>query len=299
MIMEKAHMAKHPHPRSKNTPPRPIWTGISSRDDVGGRVPVGQGPDPVSRQQVPAVARGHGDQYANLVLPAAYAPLPADWMRGYLRSCSPRSRIAAAGADVALIVCIIGFCAEHQACFDGQVARLRRLFQKAFPLKHRPRVAEELTRTATQLQVLDDLGMVGFVTGLLKLGGRLAKKHARSLRGEYVDFGELIPRAERTGGVLERKAIGWANLMDVRYLLSGNRGARATSVLNECAGAVAALLRRAGVTGPAVFKYTTRLLAPAFHHSTTSKAVYMRLKRRAEGWPLRNAHTPRWRSNVP
>jgi hypothetical protein len=224
------------------------------------------------------------DRYTRLRLPRAYVALTPSWMRAYLRHPDVRpalTLIADQGVDVALLSCLIGFCAEHQAYFDRQGERVRQLFREALTLKRRPRLARELKWCATQLRVLAEAGMIGSVNGWLKMRCRLPKDRLRTRSGEYVDFAEVIPRLQALAAFLDRKEIGLRNVVDARYLLSGRRGARPASAFEEGAFLVTELLRHAGFAYPVMHDHAKTLLGPAFAHYTSAKAIYMRLKRRA------------------
>jgi hypothetical protein len=277
------------HPAADTSGPvsiRPIWTRNSFVDDLRRArsrwthaAPIGFGVTDFPRWRAAVV-----DRYAGLALPNAYVPLTANWMHAYLDRPEVRTtleRIAAAGSNAALIASLIGFCAEHQAYFDREGRALRTLFQEVIALQDRRRIAQEIAWAATQLQVLADRGLVGFANGWLRLRRRLPKTASRPRRGEAVVFAELLPELKGLAAFLGAQTLGWADLPDLRFLLSGKRGARNLSVLDECIAQVTALLRQTRITERDLYGYTATLLGPAFVH-LSSKAVYMRLRRRAE-----------------
>jgi hypothetical protein len=278
-------MAPHPGCPFHRKSVRPDWNRNAFADDVDRARSrwARSRPIPFPVRNYPRWSKAVIDRYVSLRLRDAYVSLTAAWMRAYLTDPEVRATLtdlANRGADVASICCLVGFCAEHHRSFSATSAAIRQLLREVLTLKRRPHLARELTWCATELQRLADLGMVGFVGGWLKMRKRLPRGHPRSRSGDYVDFAEVIPRLQRLAEFLGRREIGWANLLDARYLFTGKRGTRPATALDECARQVVDLLQGAGLVGSAVYEHASTLLGPAFYF-TSAKAIYMRLRRRA------------------
>jgi hypothetical protein len=272
-------MAIVPTSRSRGAALRPPWARNSFLDDVQRlrRQWAKVGPLSVRMQNFPRWRTALVDRYAGLQLRGAYVPLTAGWMRRYLSHAEvwPVLRLLAGqGVDVGQACSLIGFCAEHHVYFTHQGTAFREVFAKVLTLKRRPSLSAELEWCATQLRALADAGAVGFVNGWVKLGRRLPKGQ----RGESVEFAQAVPLLLRLAKFLGHEAIGWANLADARYLLSGKRGALPAPALDACAAELIRLLRRAGFAATAIHAHLAQLLGPAFFH-TSPKALSMRLTR--------------------
>jgi hypothetical protein len=224
------------------------------------------------------------ERYAGLHLRTACVPLTATWMQAYLEVSDVRpvlQRIAESGADPALVCCVIGFCAQHQAYFDRQGPALRALFTETFTLRRRTHLANELRSCVAQLQKLVDLGIVGFVNEWVVMRRDLVEQHRPRTRREYVGLAEAMPCLTRMAEFLGQEEIGWANIPDARYRLSHKRGPLPAIALDACIARLTTVLRRTGSPMSAIEAAVSTLVGPAFQHYMGPRAIRMRLQRRA------------------